>query len=264
MNIIQVNESNNKAKYEIYKIHLNEEKARRFREEQAKKIEFYRLSYRKECDLKRYNGLELEEYIERVGKDDTQYVYEFTEVQKARNSIAYANSIDISLPGYQLNSYDERIFYSEIFKEAYKKGIAQQESFIEQFMENGLSNYEFKHIGKIIRPIHGYIFLNSLDYRSQHSSYSCCENVVSLPNEIMAMYLLEKGMLEEAFYYINKIMGLEEENKLFSNFEFEKSSSFSQKQIDDLMDCGVIDEKEFTRKLTFDEFHVSYIKNRQI
>lgn len=262
MKIIKVNGSQEKVKYEIYNMQLNQEKARRYREELAKKVEFYRLEFKKDYDLYRNGGLGLEDYIEKVDKSKTKYIYEFTEIPKVEESIIYGDFGDTSLPDYHLHSYVERTYAPELYKEDREKGLAEQEEFINRFIEKGLLDYNY--FGQLdntdTNHMHAYIFLNSFGYGSKHSVYSYTDNVVSLPSEIMVMYLLEKGYIEEAHYYINKIVDLEEERKLFANFEFEKSSEFTQKQMRDLQNSDILDENVLRRRLSLDSYLTNYIK----
>lgn len=86
--------------------------------------------------------------------------------------------------------------------------MRQQKNFLKRFINEGIVTYDFRKFDRIENAMHAYIFLNPFDYRSKYSSYSCVDNVVWLPNEIMAMYLLEKGYIEDAHHYINKIVDI--------------------------------------------------------
>lgn len=260
MKIINEKGSQEKIKYEIYNMQLNQEKARRYREELAKKIEFYRLEFKDAYDLPFNEGLGLGDAIRRLERYNTKCVYEFMEIPKAEKSVIYGDSIKADFPDYHFYSYFEHSYYPELYKEDREKGLAQQKNFIEHFIEEGLSNYTFQQLDDIENVVKAYIFLNSFDYRSKCSSYSCLENVVCLPNEATAMYLLEKGFIEEAHCYISKIVNLDEEQKLFGSFTFEKSTEFTQEQMQDLLSSGLLKEQTLTRKRELDLYLTNYIK----
>lgn len=260
MKIINEKGSQEKLKYEIYNMQLNQEKARRYREELAKKIEFYRLEFKDEYDLPCNEGLGLGDAIRRLERHNTKCVYEFMEIPKTEKSVIYSDIIQADFPDYHFYSYFERSYYPEFCKEDREKGLAQQKDFIEHFIEEGLSNYTFKQVGDIEKLMHAYIFLNPFDYGSKYSTYSCVDNVVYLPNEIIAMYLLEKGYIEKVYYYLSKMVTIGDKRKLFANFEFEKSTEFTQEQMQDLLSSGLLEEEVLTRKLSLDLYLTNYIK----
>lgn len=263
MNIIKVNEGNDKLEYEIYNMQLNLEKARRYREEQANKIRFYRLGFSTSYDSSpiNKNSLFLRDYIDGIEKSNTKYVYEFTEIPLSEQKVRCMDLWDFSLPqDYHLYAYQEGIFLTEHDLKYREKFLEQQKTFIEHFIEKGLSNYKFEtNKNTDIHHSHAYIFLNSYGIGCNYNPYTYTDNVVCLPKEMIAMYLLETERIEEVHYYIAKI-DWKEEKKLFANFEFEKSSTFSQKQIDDLLRSGLIEEESFTRKIALDKYLTNYIK----
>lgn len=259
MKIIKVNEGNEKVKYEIYNMYLNQEIARRYREEQAKKLEFYRLEFDDDYDLFRNNGLGLTECIQLIGKRNAKYVYEFTEIPVEEKCVVYGDFGDIISPQYSFRPYDTKALYSNYYKKEKEKGLAQQKDFINYFVEEGLSDYQFEHLDRTGYSMHAYIFLNSFGLHSSHSAYCYTDNVVWLPNEMITMYLLEKGYVEEMHYYISKI-DYEEEKKIFASFDFEKSSTFTEQQMKDLLNSGLVEEEAFTRKISLDKYITNYIK----
>lgn len=264
MNIIKVIDGNNKLKCEIYKMQLNQEKARRYKEEQAKKIEFYRLGFRDSYDSSRENnrdGLFLRNYIGNIEKSTSKYIYEFTELPVSEQKVRCTDLWDSSLPpDYHLYSYQNGIFLGGNEVKHREKFLEQQETFINHFIEEGLSGYKFNsNKNTDLHHRHAYIFLNSYGIGCNFSSYTYTDNVVCLPKETIAMYLLETGRLEEAYYYIDKI-DIEEEKKLFATFDFKKSSTFSPKQIEDLLNSGLLNEGTLTRKMALDKYLTNYIK----
>lgn len=259
MKIIKVNDSQEKLKYEIYSMQLKQEQVKKYREEQAEKLKFYSLRFENSYDSSCINGLDLVNCIGHgVGTCNRKYLFEFPEIPISEKSVVYGEGIDTSSTNYLLFPY-ECSSYSELFKEEIEQGLAQREDFKKQFIEEGLLDYDFfKHIAKTNNPMCAYIFLNSIDFGSLYYSYT--DNVVCMPNELIAMYLLEKGYIEDAYYYINKIVDLEEERKLFANFEFEKSFTFSSKQIEDLLDSGILEKEALTRKISNAKYIAKYIK----
>lgn len=247
-------------KYEIYNMQLNQEKAKRYREELAKKIEFFRLEFENEYDLLCNNGFGLKDFINNNTKNIAKYICEFREISKGEKSVIYGDSINADFPDYHFYSYFERSYRPELRKEDREKGLTQQKDFIEHFVEEGLSDYTFKHVGDIEKLMHTYIFLNHFDYRSKYSAYSCVDNVVYLPNEVITMYLLEKGYIEKVYYYLSKMVTIGDKRKLFANFEFEKSTEFTQEQMQDLLSSGLLEEEVLTRKLSLDLYLTNYIK----
>lgn len=204
MKIIKVIDGNNKLKYEIYKMQLNQEKARKYKEEQAKKIEFYRLGFRDSYDSSRENnhdGLFLRNYIDSIEKSATKYVYEFTELPVSEQKVRYTDLWDYSLPhDYHLYSYQDGIFLNENEVKYREKFLEQQKTFINHFIEDGLTDYKFNfNKNTDFHHRHAYIFLNSYDFSCNYSPYTFTDNVVCLPKETIAMYLLETGQVEEAY-----------------------------------------------------------------
>lgn len=256
MKIIKVNEGNEKVKYEIYNMYLNQERARRYREEQAKKLEFYRLEFKVSYDL---SCLGLINYIECIGKNGEKYIYEFTIVEKGKKgkyTAYYGEYNSLIISKYFFKPYGSLARYSNYCKEKEKEGLNQKEEFIDYFIKEGLSDYQFKHLSRSGCAMQTYIFLNSIvsDNRDCH-----IDNVVCLPNEITTMYLLDKGYIEEMYYYINKI-NWKEEKKIFASFDFEKSSTFTVHQMKDLLNSGLIEEEALTRKIALDKYITNYIK----
>lgn len=117
MKIIKVNNSQEKVKYEIYNMQLNQEKARRYWEELAKTIGFYRLEFKDAYDLPCNNGFGLKDFINNNDKNITKYVCEFRDVSKDEKSVIYGDSMKASLPDYHLYPYDELLFHTQLNKE---------------------------------------------------------------------------------------------------------------------------------------------------
>lgn len=233
----------NKGNYEIYDLIEDVEKAKQYRAEMVKYLEFYRLT----IDTWNYRGILLQ--ILGNQEKEVKRVYELSKLPINENKFCYGNSFKGNKNSeYELSQY---VLPVPIFDSDYKKiGPKQQNDFTEHLVEDGLSNYYYKQSYNLDYQNEHYIFLNSWFY-SYNTKYNGSENVVHLPYEISAQYLLERPHLEAGFYF-NRIENPKVQEQLLNTFDIDLSSALTQKQYKDLVKMRVINEEEFTRKLQLD------------
>lgn len=212
-------------KYIFYDMKLNLERARKFREEQAKRIEFFKLQCRDNLNLS--TKIVLEE----------NSIYEFYQLPICEEHLE-----EPLIPKeYQLYRYEN-------IKTKYAN---QQKEFLEKYIEEGLQDYKSKTLSKS-GYIHSYIFLNTFR-KMYRKPVQKSENVVLLPKEAMILYLLEKG---EFTYTHFKYLDYREWQDIITNFDFEFSSSFSESEINDLVSVGLMNKMELQRKIVHD-YHIN-------
>lgn len=251
MLITRTNNREYEKKYEIYHMELNEEKARIYREEWAKKLWylFYRLEVKMDYDFPdqdpfngaRYNcGLGLDGILDKR----LRRIFELMKFHIAERAVEYSDGVTDSIKDYHLHQY---YVSKNCYKTADKEGVAQREEFLQRFIAKGLSNYDFKRFdlggfGRAHEFRCAYIFLNPFD-RDRDRDYYYTDNVVQLPIEILAMYFLEERNIKEANYYIDQMASSEDMAKLFAIYDFEKIVEVTDKQVGYIMNAfGVHDD----------------------
>ncbi len=230
----------NKGNYEIYDLIEDVEKAKHFREENANKLKFYRLT----IDIWNYRGILLQ--ILGDQEKEVKRVYELSKLPINENKFYYGDSFDGNKGiQYELSQY---VLPVPIFDSGFREiGSKQQNEFTEQFVKEGLSNYSYRQYYNLDYQNEHYIFLNSWFY-SYNTKYNGSENVVHLPYEISAQYLLERPHLEAGFYF-NRIENPEIQEQLLNTFDIDLSSTLTEKQYEDLVKLKIINEEQFTRNL---------------
>lgn len=241
----------NKGNYEIYNLIEKPDKAKQYRAEMVKDLEFYRLT----IDTWNYRGILLQ--ILGDQEKEVKRVYELSKLPINENKFYYVDSFDGNKGiHYELSQY---VLPVPIFDSNYRKiGPKQQNDFTEHLVEDGLSNYYYKQSYNLDYQNEHYIFLNSWFY-SYNTKYNGSENVVHLPYEIAAQYLLEQAQPQASIYF-DKIGNPELQKKLFETFFIHLSSTITKKQIEDLAHLKLIDKEELIRKRYRDTSIASYIK----
>ena len=202
MKIIKVDNENNESKYEVYNMFLDDKKIKIYREEQARRIKFYRLSITSQQELTDFVKL-----INSFQKGKT--IFETVELPVGVARVICGdefNPYPFSSSTIELSPYsDEK---PNPLTESIIKGYDQQEKFLERFIDYGLKDYIFEPSQRW--DISSYIFLNPYVECGTFGTYGYLDNVVSLPYEIMALHLLEcleegKPFDESIWYYTDYV-----------------------------------------------------------
>lgn len=233
-----------KGNYEIYDLIENTDKAKQFREENAESIEFYRIIN----DNWNFKGLFSQ--IATDHKEELKKIYELRKLPNNENPISYENAfLHNKGEQYVLSKYHCNL--SEFNASLKTKIQNQQIDFKEEFIKEGLSKYTFKENKNNGYNDELYIFLNSYNNYLDEKyflKYYGSENVIHLPYEIAAQYLLERPHLEAGFYF-NRIENPEIQEQLLNTFDIDLSSTLTEKQYEDLVKLKIINEEQFTRNL---------------
>lgn len=209
----------NQHNIQVYNMSINYEKAKIYRKKVVEYIKFCRFEYLKNRDC--YN------LINNVENNKTLYEFE------------------IYCLGYKLKTYtssDSSLMYY------------QQEKFLKNYLKNGLSDFKFIHLPDELyyNSKYSYIFLNQIQSKMvDNKTIYFSDNVAIIDKHIMGLYLLEKGLIKEASYYLN----CSEWNEILQCFEFVKGSS------DEYLNCKN-EDLEKTIKLHRPIFR--YIQDKKI
>ncbi len=249
MKILVLNHQSENEKYEIYDMLLNQEKAIKFREKYAKKIRFYRFGFNIN-----YDDWNLFLDIRENYTNNCLVILE--NIPVVNEKVFYGDVSASSLMNrYSLYPYYENNVFLGFMEKEREEGKLQSENFVNSFVKNGFKHYVFAYINDYdLCHGHAYLFLNSL-LGSEYGSIRYSDNVVYFPDELLTYFLLENGYIYEASHYFGKL----NEEEILKNFDFQLSSTFSQKNINDLIDCGVLEE-QFQRKLRIDYPVASFIR----
>lgn len=258
MKIIKVNEVSDKSKYEIYNMQLNDKRVRIYREEQAKKIQFYRLNITFQN--------EAIDFIERINSfQRAKTICEFEELPICDAKVICGS--DFSPNPFSFSNINLSTYSSEIpncLTESIRKGNSQQTEFIEKFVEQGLRDYQLESSKEW--DVRSYIFLNPyVDCGNGNcGTYGYTDNVVLLPYEVVALHLLELIGMEkkssDSLWYYTDYMDLNNQNALFGNLQFSKEKTISNEEMKYLIRNNLVDQRVLTKKISLDNIFTTYIK----
>ncbi len=264
MKIIKLNESNKKLKYEIYSMHLKQQKARRYREEQIKNLRFYRLIAHSVNDIENLKGK-----INRdMGDKRLKTIFGMKKVTIGKQEVNYTDKVKFSSfsKGVKLYPYTEFSKFSE-------RDTQIQKRIIEQYIENDfgdyfLTPYDYNTCYRNATEYQSYyLFPNIFIPDKKYYNNGFCDNVVALSNEMAAMYFLQQlenadgRQLYEAYLRccINGI-NIENRDSFMENVQFVKEAIITEQAIDTLANIDLIDKHELLLKISRDKVYTSYIK----
>lgn len=262
MKIIKVNDNQEKLKYEIYSMQLKQEQARRYREEQAKKIQFYRLNVGIpfETDIFKKN------FIERISSyQQTKTICELTQIPISDKKVVYGDDFSPDSSSlFTLSPYYHTYYDNET--DIIKKGNQQQKEFLENFIEYGLTKYHLNPRREF--DLNSYIFLNPFINSSQFETFGTfgySDNFIFLPHAIMALemslYLLKNDLPAETLYYYTDYIADPKDRISFSEiFHFNKEETITKEKMENLMNGDLTQKELLTRELRLGSTFGDYIK----
>lgn len=271
MKIIRVNNSQEKVKYEIYNMQLNQEKARRYREEQIKKLRFYKLIAHSvddiECladDIHRgISGKQRNKTI--IGIDRT--------IPISKKEVNCNESVKYSFfsKGTKLYPYSEDNKFDVIDCRMQKEVI---EFISDNFEQCLFSRTDCWSVDSFSTELNCYFFPYCFVRDKRYRNNGFCANVLPLSNEMFALYLLqkleerddlegEKGDLEHYEEYLQSCINninLKNRNSLMENIRFVREATIPEKTIDALANVDIVDQHGLQLKISRDKIYTSYIK----
>lgn len=258
MKIIKVNDTNDKSKYEIYNMQLDDKRMRIYREEQASKIQFYRLNITFQN--------EMTDFIEKINSfHRIKTICEFEELP-IRDAKVICGS-DFNPNPFSFSTIELATYSSETpnyLTESIRKGNNQQTEFIEKFVEHGLRDYQLKSSKEW--DVRSYIFLNPYVNcgKENRGTYGYTDNVVLLPYGVVALHLLELLEMEkessDSLWFYTDYMDSNSQNDLFDNLQFSKEKNISNEEMEDLIRGNLVDQRVLTKKISLDSIFTTYIK----
>lgn len=264
MKIIKLNESNKKLEYEIYSMHLKQQKARRYREEQIKNLRFYRLIAHSVNNI----GILKSEINRGIGAKRLHTIFGMRKFRIGKQEVDYNRKAKfIFFPtGVKLYPYTKCSKFSE-------RDTQIQRRIIEQYIEGDFGDYflspfdydtSYREASKYQNY---YLFPNLFNQDERYYNNGFCDNVVALSNEMAAMYFLQQlenkddsQLYEEYLKFCINGINLENRDSFMENVQFIKEAAITEQAIDTLANINLVNKHELQLKISRDRVYTPYIK----